>query len=73
MKSIYQKIAIAALSMCAMSVQAQTKMTLGHNAAVGNPKHEASVKFSEIVKAKTNGRIDIQVAPAANWAMTCPS
>jgi tripartite ATP-independent transporter DctP family solute receptor len=71
-KSIYQKIAIAALSVCAMAAQAQTKMTLGHNAAVGNPKHEASVKFSEIVKAKTNGRIDIQVAPAAQLGDDVP-
>jgi acyl-CoA thioester hydrolase len=37
------------------TVQAQVKLTLGHNAAVGNPKHEASVKFADIVKEKSGG------------------
>jgi tripartite ATP-independent transporter DctP family solute receptor len=41
------------------------KLTLGHGAAVGNPRHEASVKFAEVLKAKTNGRIEVQVAPSA--------
>lgn len=41
------------------------KLTLGHGAAIGNPRHEASVKFAETLKAKTNGRIEVQVAPAA--------
>ena len=34
--------------------QAQTmKLTLGHGAAPGNPRHEAAVKFAETLKAKT--------------------
>jgi tripartite ATP-independent transporter DctP family solute receptor len=41
------------------------KLTLGHGAAPGNPRHEAAVKFAELVKAKTNGRIEIQVAHSA--------
>ncbi|MDZ5461017.1 TRAP transporter substrate-binding protein [Azohydromonas lata] len=41
------------------------KLTLGHGAAPGNPRHEAAVKFAEIVKAKTHGRIEIQVAHSA--------
>jgi TRAP-type transport system periplasmic protein len=41
------------------------KLTLGHGAAVGNPRHEASVKFAELVKAKSGGRIEVQVAPSA--------
>lgn len=45
--------------------QSTIKLTLGHGAALGNPRHEASVKFAEIMKAKSNGRIDVQVAPAA--------
>ena len=45
--------------------QAPVKLTLGHGAAPGNPRHEAAVKFTEAVKAKTNGRIDIQVAHSA--------
>ena len=42
-----------------------TKLTLGHGAAPGNPRHEAAVKFAETVKAKTNGRYEIQVAHSA--------
>jgi len=42
-----------------------TKLTLGHGAAPGNPRHEAAVKFAEIVKTKTSGRIEVQVAHSA--------
>ena len=46
--------------------QAQAvKLTLGHGAAPGNPRHEAAVKFAETLKAKTAGRIEVQVAPSA--------
>lgn len=45
--------------------QSTVKLTLGHGAAPGNPRHEASVKFADVVKAKTNGRIEVQVAPSA--------
>ena len=46
--------------------QAQTmKLTLGHGAAPGNPRHEAAVKFAETLKAKTAGRFEVQVAPSA--------
>lgn len=45
--------------------QSAVKLTLGHGAAPGNPRHEASVKFADVVKAKTNGRIEVQVAPSA--------
>jgi TRAP-type transport system periplasmic protein len=49
-----------------MSAYAQvTKLTLGHGAAPGNPRHEASLRFAEVVKAKTSGRIEVQVAPSA--------
>ncbi len=52
--------------LCASAVQAQSvKLTLGHGAAIGNPRHEASVKFAEVLKAKTGGRIEVQVAPSA--------
>lgn len=47
------------------SAQSTTKLTLGHGAAPGNPRHEAAVKFADTIKAKTNGRIDIQVAHSA--------
>ncbi|WP_050463193.1 TRAP transporter substrate-binding protein [Herbaspirillum autotrophicum] len=45
--------------------QAPVKLTLGHNAAPGNPKAEGTLKFAELVKAKSNGRITVQVAGAA--------
>lgn len=45
--------------------QSAIKLTLGHGAAPGNPRHEASLKFAEAVKAKSSGRIEVQVAPSA--------
>ena len=45
--------------------QSPVKLTLGHGAAPGNPRHEASVKFADLVKARSNGRIEVQVSPAA--------
>jgi tripartite ATP-independent transporter DctP family solute receptor len=49
-----------------LAVQAQAvKLTLGHGAAPGNPRHEAAVKFAEVAKARSAGRIDVQVAPSA--------
>ncbi len=47
------------------SAQSAVKLTLGHGAAPGNPRHEAAVKFAETVKTRTQGRIEIQVAPSA--------
>ncbi len=58
-------LALGAL-MAPLAVQAQAvKLTLGHGAAPGNPRHEAAVLFAERVKAKTAGRIEIQVAHSA--------
>jgi tripartite ATP-independent transporter DctP family solute receptor len=60
-------LAVAALAAALpLAAQAQAvKLTLGHGAAPGNPRHEAAVKFAEVVKAKTAGRIEVQVAPSA--------
>jgi tripartite ATP-independent transporter DctP family solute receptor len=59
-------VAVAAATLLPMVAQAQAmKLTLGHGAAVGNPRHEAAVKFAEVLKAKTAGRIEVQVAPSA--------
>lgn len=59
-------LAAAIAALVPLSVGAQTiKLTLGHGAAPGNPRHEASLKFAEVLKAKTGGRIEVQVAPAA--------
>lgn len=59
-------LAVAALALVGVTAQAQAlKLTLGHGAAPGNPRHEASVKFAEVLKARTGGRIEVQVAPSA--------
>jgi TRAP-type transport system periplasmic protein len=59
-------LALAATALLPLAVQAQTiKLTLGHGAAPGNPRHEAALKFAEVAKAKSAGRIEVQVAPSA--------
>jgi TRAP-type transport system periplasmic protein len=59
-------LAAAAASVLPLAANAQaTKLTLGHGAAPGNPRHEAAVLFAERVKTKTNGRVEIQVAHSA--------
>jgi tripartite ATP-independent transporter DctP family solute receptor len=59
-------LALAAGAATTFAAQAQTtKLTLGHGAAPGNPRHEAAVKFAEVLKVKSNGRFDVQVAPSA--------
>ena len=59
-------LASASLGLFALGAQAQaTKLTLGHGAAPGNPRHEAAVKFADALKAKSGGSIEVQVAPSA--------
>jgi tripartite ATP-independent transporter DctP family solute receptor len=59
-------LASASLGLFALGAQAQaTKLTLGHGAAPGNPRHEAAVKFADVLKAKSGGSIEVQVAPSA--------
>jgi TRAP-type transport system periplasmic protein len=59
-------LAAAAITLLPLVAQAQaTKLVLGHGAAPGNPRHEASVRFAEVLKAKTGGRFEVQVAPSA--------
>ena len=59
-------MAAAVLAALPLAAQAQAvKLTLGHGAAPGNPRHEASVKFAEVLKSKTGGRLEVQVAPSA--------
>lgn len=58
-------VAALAFAFGATSAFAQTKITLGHGAAVGNPRHEAAVAFANAVKAKSGGKIEVQVAPSA--------
>jgi tripartite ATP-independent transporter DctP family solute receptor len=63
---VYTLLAAAVAMTLPLAAQAQAiKLTLGHGAAVGNPRHEAALKFAELVKAKSGGRIEVQVAPSA--------
>ncbi len=70
MKTRFQWLAVA-LAVSAFGIappalsQTPMKLTLGHNAAPGNPKAEAALKFADIVKEKSKGRITVQVAGAA--------
>ncbi|PDT27982.1 C4-dicarboxylate ABC transporter [Rhizobium sp. L9] len=43
---------------------AATTLTLGHGAAPGNPRTVAADKFAQLVKEKTEGRVQINVAGA---------
>ena len=68
----FQRAALAAraLAACALLLPAlagaqAVKLTLGHGAAPDNPRHLASLKFAELVKARSAGRIEVQVAPSA--------
>lgn len=59
-------LAVAAAALLPFAVHAQAlKLTLGHGAAPENPRHIASLKFAEVVKARTAGRVEVQVAPSA--------
>jgi tripartite ATP-independent transporter DctP family solute receptor len=58
-------LAAGLMAMPLAFAQAPMKLTLGHNAGPGNPKAEAAIKFAEIVKAKSNGRLNVQVGAAA--------
>jgi tripartite ATP-independent transporter DctP family solute receptor len=44
--------------------QAAMNLTLGHNAAPGNPRQTAAEKFAELVKERSSGRITVRVAGA---------
>ena len=58
-------LATALIGAASLAGAQPVKLTLGHGAAPGNPRHEAAVKFAETVKARTNGRIEVQVAHSA--------
>ncbi|TVT48742.1 MAG: TRAP transporter substrate-binding protein [Denitromonas halophila] len=61
-------IAVAAtVAMTTTSAWAQTVLRLSHNAAPGNPKAEASLKFAELVAQKTGGRVKVEVGGSAQF------
>lgn len=61
-------IAVAAtLALGASSSWAEQVLRLSHNAAPGNPKAEASLKFAELVAEKTDGRVKVEVGGSAQF------
>lgn len=61
-------VAVAAgLALSASPVWAQKVLRLSHNAAPGNPKAEASLKFAELVGQKTSGRVKVEVGGSAQF------
>ncbi|MCF3638771.1 TRAP transporter substrate-binding protein [Rhizobium sp. TRM95111] len=64
--NIRHLLAAAAIALCASQTSAQT-FQLSHNAATGNPKDVASLKFAELVEQKTDGRLKVDVGGAAQF------
>ena len=58
-------LATALLAVTGMAAAQTVKLTLAHGNPPDNPRHIASLKFADSVKAKTNGRVEIQVAHSA--------
>jgi tripartite ATP-independent transporter DctP family solute receptor len=60
-------VCIAALLVFAAgpALAQEVRLTLGHGAAAGNPRDEGAKKFAEVVKQKSGGRIEVQVAGSA--------
>jgi tripartite ATP-independent transporter DctP family solute receptor len=58
-------IAAAVFTACGAALAQTVQLKLGHGAALDNPRHIASLKFADLVKAKTNGRIEVAVSPSA--------
>lgn len=57
-------VAAPAILVLPRGAAAATTLSLGHNAAPTNPRQIASLKFAELVKDKTGGRIEVRVAPS---------
>lgn len=58
-------VASAVAALCGSALAQSVKLSLGHGTAPGNPRHEAALKLAEVAKAKSNGRIEITVAPSS--------
>ena len=58
-------VAAAVFAACGAALAQTVQLKLGHGAALDNPRHIASLKFADLVKAKTNGRIEVAVSPSA--------
>jgi len=58
-------LATALLAASGFAAAQTVKLTMAHGNPPDNPRHVAAVKFADTVKAKTNGRVEIQVAHSA--------
>ena len=65
-------LATALLAASGFAAAQTVKLTMAHGNPPDNPRHVAAVKFADTVKAKTNGRVEIQVAHSASWVTTPP-
>jgi len=67
MKFIKSVLMLAALSVCLMAVPAWAQVTLkaGHVLAPVHPYHVGMEKFAELVAAKTNGQVKVEVFHSA--------
>ena len=54
-------------TLAATPAWAEQVLRLAHNAAPGNPKSEASLRFAELVAQKTNGRVKVEVGGNAQY------
>jgi tripartite ATP-independent transporter DctP family solute receptor len=66
MKHLLAALAVGA-TLVAAPAWSQQVLRLAHNAAPGNPKAEASLKFAELVAQKTSGRVKIEVGGSAQY------
>ena len=66
-KTLIAIAATLALTAATSTSWAQQVLRLSHNAAPGNPKAEASLKFAELVAQKTNGRVKVEVGGSAQF------
>lgn len=58
-------LATALLAATGLASAQAVKLTLGHGNPVGSPRHDAALKFAEVAKTKSGGRIEVTVAPSA--------
>lgn len=59
-------VIVAAMLAMASPAMAQN-FQLSHNAGVGNPKDTASLKFAELVREKSDGRMSVDVGTSAQF------
>ncbi len=58
-------LASALLAVTSIAAAQTVKVTLAHGNPPDSPRHLAAVKFAETLKAKTGGRVEVQVAHSA--------